>query len=255
MSEHPLDATTSHDDRAATWDVPTLATALPPGWIELVAFRTAERLTGFLRAQLAVDAARFTPEQADQLIDACRRAHGLAVRERWLHLGCIVTDMPDGDTLRTTVWTIGLGVLQVPTFGDVDPLGVGARVLGSRGTIETVLDVELDDGRRGLVVGGHTAAGPGADLAASSRLPQLDPERLGLYGVLLPLPGAQGRLVLSLGISPCVAERQAMSVVAGQMATSVHVVEDVGRYSPDSVLVDTTGLVHPDGFLGGDPHA
>lgn len=244
------------DDRSGEhWDVPTLATALPAGWIELVAFRTPERLTAYLRAQLAVDGDRFSAEQADQLIDACRRAHGLAVSERWLHLGCLVTDFPVGETLRTTVWTIGLGVLRVPTFGDVDPLGVGARVLASLGIIEDVIDVELDDGRRGLIVGGYASAGPGADLSSTELLPQLDPERLGLYGVLLPLPGAPGRLVLALGISPCGEERQAMSVVAGQLATSVHVIGDLSHYAPASVLVDTTGLVHPDGFLGGDTRA
>ncbi|MBF4160944.1 hypothetical protein [Nocardioides acrostichi] len=244
MSQNPAD------------ELPSIATGLPPGWIELVAFSSVDVLASFLRAQLAVDADRFDDDEIERIVDACVRAHAVAAPQRWLHLGCVVTEFPVEETSRNTVWTIGVGVITPPSFGDVDPVAVASRVVGSLGEISQVERFSTDDGREGVVFGGTTSATSLPDGLTDAdvvrMLPQIDLAALGLYAVVMPLRGLPDRLVLTLGVAPCVEERQAMSVLAGQMAASVHAIADLAAYPRANVLVDRTGAVHERGFLAAE---
>lgn len=80
-------------------------------------------------------------------------------------------------------------------------------------------------------------------------LPQLDPDALGVYLCLLPVPGLEDHVGVTIGGAPNRAERAPMSFLAGQMATSLHAVADTAQLPADHVLVDATRTVHPSGFL------
>lgn len=227
-----------------------LATGLPPGWIEVGAHASDDDLRGFLEAQMAADGDAYAAAQRQALVEACLRARHLAGHQGWLHLGCVVTQVPDGDQWVSTAWSVGVGVVRVPDVDPVDPLGVVQRGLPSLGRVDSVHDFTLADGRPGVFFGMRTAAGSAlTEVPAERRLPQLDPEALGMYVVLLPVAGLPGVVGVTVGVAPNVAERGPMSFLAGQMAASLHVVDDPRALDADLVLIDPTRQVHPQGYL------
>jgi hypothetical protein len=227
-----------------------LATGLPPGWIEVGAHASDDDLRGFLQAQMDADADAYAAEQRQTLVEACLRARHLAGHQGWLHLGCVVTQVPAGDDWISTAWSVGVGVVRVPDVDPVDPLGVVQRGLPSLGRIDSVHDFTLADGREGVYFGMRTVAGSSlTEVPADQRLPQLDPDDLGMYVVLLPVAGLPGVVGVTVGVAPNVAERGPMSFLAGQMAASLHVVDDPRSLDADLVLVDPTRQVQPRGYL------
>ncbi|WP_127479774.1 hypothetical protein [Nocardioides pantholopis] len=228
----------------------TFATGLPPGWLEIGAHEDEEALRGFLAAQIAADADAYTAEQEQALVDACVRARELMADRAWLHLGCVVTQVPRDETWVSTVWSVGIGVLRVPDFGDVDPMAVAQRGVAHLGAVDSVREFALADGREGMLFGMRGTAGPAlSEVPPDQRLPQLDPDALGMYVVLLPVAGVPGLVGITVGVAPNVEERGPMSVLAGEMAASLHVVDDSASTPRDAVLIDTTRTVLPHGFL------
>jgi hypothetical protein len=227
------------------------ATGLPPGWIEIGAFRDEATLRGFLEEQLSVDRDLFDADQRAMVVDACSLAHALVRPQQWLHLGAVVTYVPgQGGDWRTTVWTIGVGLLRTPDIGDIDPLAVAERVLGSVSGVEVCESFQLDDGRRGVVLGLLVSVDPDTLGGAPVRqLPQLDLQALGGYACLLPVPGLPGHVGVTIGVAPNREERGPMSVLAAQMATSLRVLADPAELPSEQVLVDVTRSVHESGFL------
>lgn len=227
-----------------------LATGLPPGWIEVGGHASDDDLRGFLTAQMDADADAYAAAQREALLEACLRARHLAGHEGWLHLGCVVTQVPQGDAWISTAWSVGVGVVRVPDLDPVDPLGVVQRGLPSLGRIDSVHDFTLEDGRAGVYFGMRTSAGSAlGDVPPDQRLPQLDPDNLGMYVVLLPVAGLPGVVGITVGVAPNVEERGPVSFLAGQMAASLHVIEDPTAVPADRVLVDSTRRVQPDGYL------
>lgn len=227
-----------------------LATGLPPGWIEVGGHASDEDLRGFLAAQMDADADDYDAAQREALVEACLRARHLAGHERWLHLGCVVTQVPRGGSWVITAWSVGVGIVRVPDLDPVDPLAVAQRGLPSLGRIDTVHDFTLADGRSGVWFGMRTSAGRSlAEVPVDRRLPQLDPDNLGMYVVLLPVAGLAGAVGITVGVAPNVEERGPMSFLAGQMAVSLQVVEDPATVPRDQVLVDATRQVQPQGYL------
>jgi hypothetical protein len=228
-----------------------LATGLPPGWIELAAFRDEATMRSFLDEQLAADGEAFTTEQRSMVGHACAAVFGLVRPQRWLHLGAVVTQVPgEAADWRTTVWTVGVGVMPLPESGDVDPIAVAERVLGRMDGVEASETFRLDDGRHGIVLAMTTSVDlSGLDFDPLAYLPQLDPQALGVYLCLLPVPGLPEHVGVTIGVAPNRTERGPMSFLAGQMATSLHAVTDPTELPSAHVLVDTTGRVHAEGFL------
>jgi hypothetical protein len=226
------------------------ATGLPPGWIEIAAFREEETLRGFLEEQLSADGEAFDDEQRAMLVDACTAAHALVRTQRWLHLGAVVTYVPaEDEQWRTTVWTVGVGLLPTPDLGDVDPVAVAERVLGNVTGVEACEPFRLDDGRHGVALGLVVSVDPVAlGVDPATHLPQLEPEALGAYVCLLPVPGLPGHVGVTIGVAPNRQERGPMSVLAAQMATSLRVLPDPAELPPEQVLVDVTRTVHESGF-------
>ena len=240
-------------------EAPAMATGLPPGWIELAAFDGETTLRAFLDAQLDVDAELFSPEHRDLLVDGCLLAHSMLSGQRWLHLGAVATWLPIDDTqMRTTVWTVGVGLLSIPQLGDIHPIGVAERVLGRRGDVQQVEPFQLPDGRDGVVIGATTSFDV-AELSfdPTAYMPQLRPDELGVYIVLLPVVDLPDHLGVTVGVAPNLDERGPMSVLASQMAVSLQRLDRAGDVPPDYVLVDSTRTIHPSGFLTGplDPTA
>lgn len=220
----------------------TFATGLPPGWIEVAAHRTDADLRAFLERQMDADGDAFDAERRAQLVGACLRARELLAGQDWLHLGCVVTQVPSADVWTSTVWAVGVGLLRAPAADAVDPLEVARRGVAHLGDVDTVREFEVEDGRQGVLLGMTTRAGAALDeVPVEQRLPQLDPDRMGMYVVLLPVAGVPGLIGLTMGVAPNLDERGLMSVLAGQMAASLHVVGDPAALSPETVLVDTTG--------------
>lgn len=240
-----------------TADLPRtlLATGLPPGWIELTAFRDEPTLREFLDSQLDVDAQLYTDEHRSMVHQACAMVFDLVRAQQWLHLGAVVTSVPDPDEpaeprWRTTTWAIGVGVLPTPDLGDIDPLAVAERVLGRVQGVEQCEPFTLDDGRHGVVLATTTSVDLTVlDFDPRAYLPQLDPDHLGVYLCLLPVPGLEHHLGVTVGVAPNRDERSPLSFLAGQMATSLHAVADTAQLPADHVLVDATRTVHPSGFL------
>lgn len=227
-----------------------LATGLPPGWLELAAHRSDDDLRGFLETQMDADAELYAAAQRQTLVEACLRARHLSDHQGWLHLGCVVTQVPQDGSWVSTVWSVGVGLVRVPDLDPVDPLGVVQRGATSLGTVDSVHDFTLADGRAGVYLGMRTRAGSGlAEVPPEQRLPQLDADALGMYVVLLPVAGLTGVVGVTVGVAPNVAERGPMSFLAGQMATSLQVVDDPAAVDRDQVLVDSTGQVRPGGHL------
>lgn len=231
-----------------------LATGLPPGWLEVGAFDDERALTTFLDALLDVDADRFDPGQRDALVHACLLARAAVHGQGWLHLGAVATYVHDGDgQWRTTLWTVGVGLVAVPDLDDVNPVGLAERVLGRVEAVEAVESFRLDDGRDGVALS-TTARLDLATLPVDAdqlheRLPGLTPGALGVVVYLLPVPGLPGHLGLTVGVAPNRGERTPLSFLAGQMATSVRRVEDVRELPAHQILVDTTGTTVPRGSL------
>ncbi len=227
-----------------------LATGLPPGWIEVGGHASDDDLRGFLAAQMDADADDYDAAQREALVAACLRARHLAGHEGWLHLGCVVTQVPRDESWVSTAWSVGVGIVRVPDLDPVDPLAVVQRGLPSLGRIDTVHDFTLADGRAGVWFGMRTSAGGSlAEVPVDRRLPQLDPDNLGMYVVLLPVAGLAGAVGITVGVAPNVEERGPMSFLAGQMAASLQVVEDPAAVPTDRVLVDATRRVQPQGYL------
>ncbi|KAA1372231.1 hypothetical protein [Aeromicrobium fastidiosum] len=237
----------------AAADTPAMATGLPPGWIELAAFPDERTLLGFLDTQIDADGDLFTAENRAMFVQGCLLGYRTVRDQGWLHLGAVATWLPGDDgELRTTVWTIGVGLLPVPSFGDVNPVGVAERVLGSRGDVGQIEPFELVDGREGIVIGATTSVDVSdLDFDPVELMPHLRPDELGVYIVVLPMKDLPTHLGVTVGIAPNVAERTPMSVVASQMATSLQRLDGADELPADLVLVDTTRTVRPEGFMPG----
>lgn len=241
-----------------------VATGLPPGWIEVASFETRRHLALFLDRLMDADADRFGDAERAQVQALCARAHGLVSDQGWLQAGCVVTDFPDDgravagvptretpydDTTpwRTTVWTVAVGLVPVPETGEINPIALAERALGRTGGVELLETFRLHDGREVLAAATTVDASPLGDEPGPGTLPHLDPEALGVAVYVLPTLGLPGHLTLGIGVAPNVDERSAMSVLALEIASSVHAVEDPGALDPRAVLVDRTGRVHPSG--------
>lgn len=232
---------------------PTMATGLPPGWIEIAAFDGEGSLRAFLDSQIDVDAELFSDENRQLLLDGCSMAYSMVRGQNWLHLGAVATYLPD-DTgeLYVTVWTVGVGLMSVPQFGDLNPIGVAERVIGRHSSIEQVEPFRLEDGRDGVVLAATTSFDPSTlDFDPTAYMPHLRPDELGVYIVLLPVADLPGHLGVTVGVAPNVAERTPMSFLASQMAASLQLADNVGPMPADRVLIDTTRTIHPTGFLSG----
>lgn len=241
---------------AAVPDV-LLATGLPPGWIELTAFRDEAALRRFLDAQLDADAERYDAEQRERVVGACLTGHRVLEGQGWLHAGGIVTHVPHDGGWLPTVWAVAVGVVPHPDPHDLDLAALAERVLPRALAASLAVDAtevfDVGDGRRGIVLGATMPLPPVDD--DLPRLAQLDPQALGVYVCLVPVPGLPDRLGVTIGVAPHRDERAAMSLLAGQMAVSLRVLEDTGALDRDTVLVDTTGAFHPGGSLGTDTDA
>ena len=235
-----------------TADDVLLATGLPPGWIELAAFRDEDALRDFLTTQLDADAERYDAAQREQVLSACLAGHRLLSGQAWLHAGGIVTHVPHEAGWLPTVWAVAVGVVPHPDPHDLDLAALAGRVLPRALGDGLALDAhevfEVGDGRHGIVLGATMPLGPVDE--GLPRLPQLDPQALGVYVCLVPVPGLDGHLGLTVGVAPNREERTAMSLLAGQMAVSLRVLEDTAALDADHVLVDTSGRIHPAGSLG-----
>lgn len=241
-----------------------LATGLPPGWIEVASFETRRHLALFLDRMMDADADRFGAAEREQVQTLCARAHGLVSDQGWLQAGCVVTDFPDDGSAvagaptretpydestpwRTTVWTVAVGLVPVPETGDLNPIALAERALGRTGGVELLETFGFHDDREVLAAATTVAAPALGDTTEATTLPHLDPDALGVVVYVLPVLGLPGHLTVGIGVAPNVDERSAMSVLALEIASSVHVVEDPGALDPRAVLVDRTSRIHPSG--------
>lgn len=224
-----------------------IAVALPAGWIEVAAQDTADEMAEQLRAQAAVDGDAFDGASLDALVDAAQHLRATVGSDVWQHFGAVVTQVPtrrpedrdDEVPWQTTVWAFGVRLLRLPDLGDLNPVGVAERVVGSVGVVRSVESFRLDDGRDGVAVL-LTAVEVDDEqiVAARSRLPQLDPDRLGAWVCMLPVPGLPATLSLTVGLAPDEAEVPQMTWLGAQIATSVHRVvggSDTSVAAPTSV--------------------
>lgn len=245
---------------------PMVATGLPPGWIEVAAFRSPGHLAAFLDAQMDADADAFDEQTRELLHTLCRRAYALLEGQGWLHAGCVVTQFPDDGSAaggapvteepytdqtpwRTTGWTYAVGLLAHPSTGDLNPVALLERALGRLGALEIEETFRLADGRDVLAIATTTAVDPGPLTEGAELLPHFDPDALGTVVYVVPPLGLPDHLAVVVGIAPNVEERSAMSFVALEMATSVHVPDDVRQLRSEAVLVDTTGVFQPTGSM------
>lgn len=234
-----------------------LATGLPPGWIELAAHQSDDGLRAYLDAQAKADGDPYTPEQSAMLVDACVRGRQVLAGMSWQHFGAVVTSaasevVEDEDAevgWLPTVWAFGVGLLNIPPTNDINPIGMAQRVLGRLATVEEVAPFRLDDGRDGVAMTLKAEAEMDPSQPdPTTALPQLDVKKLGVWACLLPVPGLPESLSLTVGVAPNTIERLAMSYVAGQIASSVHWVQDTTELVDEPIIIDTTGSLLPGGF-------
>lgn len=232
-----------------------IAVALPLGWIEVAAQDTVDEMAEQLRAQAAVDGSgdgdAFDEASLDALVDAATRLRATVGSDEWQHFGAVVTQVPaerpsgpdDEVPWRSTVWAYGVRLIRLPDLGDLNPVGVAERVVGSVGVVRSVDPFRLDDGRDGVAVQ-LTAVELDDEQIAAARagLPQLDPDRLGAWVCMLPVPGLPGTMALTVGLAPNDAEVPPMTWLGSQIATSVHRVAAEAEAPAAAPTPVTTGV-------------
>lgn len=202
----------------------------PPGWVEIAAFDTDARAEAHWRDMIEPAREHLGDGPTDHLYVGLREARAVA-GTGVTSAGVVVTEVDD----KPAVWTFSTTVEHVPS-GEVNPVVLVERAVGTAGTVERVEDITLVDGRTAvqafLTLTPQTRLGRAHRSAAPRPATGTPPvERLGCCVVAVALPDRPHDLVLVTGSSPDTEHRPLLAHVVSAIAAGVH----LGSEPPEGV--------------------
>lgn len=218
----------------------------PPGWVEIAAFDTDARAEAHWRDMIEPARPHLGDGPTDHLYVGLREARAAVVGSGVTSAGVVVTEVDD----EPAVWTFSTTIEHVAS-GEVNPVALVERAVGTAGTVERVEDITLVDGRTAvqafLTLTPQTRLGRGHGAAAPRPTTPGKPpvERLGSCVVAVALPGRPHDLVLTTGSSPDPEHRPLLAHVVSAIAAGVH----VGTEPPEGVA-KASGVLPVDGSAG-----
>ncbi|PYF99947.1 hypothetical protein SAMN05216184_105191 [Georgenia satyanarayanai] len=204
----------------------------PPGWVEIAAFDTDARAEAHWRDMIEPAREHLGDGPTDHLYLGLREARAAVARSGVTSAGVVVTEVDD----KPAVWTFSTTIEKVAS-GEVNPVALVERAVGTAGTVERVEDITLVDGRTAvqafLTLSPETRLGRahGSATAPAGGTGTPPVERLGSCVVAVALPGRPHDLVLVTGSSPDPEHRPLLAHVVSAIAAGVH----VGTEPPEGV--------------------
>ncbi|WP_454085003.1 hypothetical protein [Georgenia sp. Marseille-Q6866] len=203
----------------------------PPGWVEIAAFDTDARAEAHWRDMIEPAREHLGDGPTDHLYVGLREARAAVAGTGVTSAGVVLTEVDD----KPAVWTFSTTMEHVPS-GEVNPVALVERAVGTAGTVERVEDITLVDGRTAvqafLTLTPQTRLGRAHGSAAPRPATGTPPvERLGCCVVAVALPGRPHDLVLVTGSSPDTEHRPLLAHVVSAIAAGVH----VGTEPPEGV--------------------
>lgn len=199
----------------------------PPGWVEIAAFDTDARAERHWREMIEPARRHLGEEQTDHLYRGLREVREAVGGTGVTSAGVVVTQVDDAPA----IWTFSTTIERVDS-GELSPVGLVERAVGTVGTVDELADITLVDGRTAVqalltLTPGSPMAGRGPAGAAS---PAGDGE-VGVCVIAVALPRRPRELVLVTGSSTVLEHRALLAHVASAIACGVH----VGSEPPEGV--------------------
>lgn len=203
----------------------------PPGWVEIAAFDTGARAEAHWRDMIEPAREHLGDGPTDHLYLGLREARAAVARSGVTSAGVVVTEVDD----EPAVWTFSTRIENVSS-GEVNPVALVERAIGTAGTVDEVEDITLVDGRTAvqafLTLTPQSRLGRRHAPATAAAVTGTPPvEQLGSCVVAVALPGRPHDLVLVTGSSPDPEHRPLLAHVVSAIAAGVH----VGTEPPEGV--------------------
>lgn len=191
----------------------------PPGWVEIAAFDTDARAEQHWRTMVEPARQHLGDEATDHLYVGLRGVRKAVTGSGVTSAGVVVTEVDEAPA----IWTFSTTIEQVES-GELSPVGLVERAMGTIGKVDEIEDITLVDGRTAVQalltlvpsspMAGRGPAGPAATTGE---------QELGICVIAVALPGRSRDIVLVTGSSPVVAHRSLLAHVASAIACGVHV--------------------------------